>query len=450
MGGKTPGDESDKLATRSVLGAPGRPSTVRRAEGEAMIGHMAVGDHMVGAGGVQLDGNMAKAKILKFRSLQYSEYEGKPREWILNRVTFGDIALMVGKNASGKTRVLNIINGLASLLSGKAPTAYLSGHWRVEFEVGNSEYSYEVKFENHTVATEILKLDGKVYLKRATNGIGKIFHAGEAKQLKFQAPSSRLAAVLRRDSIQHPFLEPLFEWGSSVEHFAFGTELGKSFVAIFKDSSTGSENISDAGAAETLDPNQVVALFRRGEKKFGRDFASRILRDLKPLGYDCTEIGLEVLESTDIKSPFPPSCLFLQERDLPCHTRQIEMSMGMFRSLALAIRLNFAIMTGSPICILIDDIGEGLDFERSSSLIQMLIQKAEKTPFQLFMTTNDRFVMNGVPLKYWSIIHRMGGTVAIINEKNNKKVFDNFRFMGLNNFDFFAKELYLPARKEKK
>ena len=54
------------------------------------------------------------------------------------------------------------------------------------------------------------------------------------------------------------------------------------------------------------------------------------------------------------------------------------------------------------------------------------------------MSTNDRFVMNYVDLKYWQIIDRVGNTVKYYNIKNSLKTFEDFKFTGLNNFDFFA------------
>jgi hypothetical protein len=81
---------------------------------------------------------------------------------------------------------------------------------------------------------------------------------------------------------------------------------------------------------------------------------------------------------------------------------------------------------------------EGLDFARSDALIKTIISKAEKTQMQLLMASNDRFVMNGVPLKYWTVLDREGSIVHVYNESNSREVFESFKFTGLNNFDFLA------------
>ena len=58
------------------------------------------------------------------------------------------------------------------------------------------------------------------------------------------------------------------------------------------------------------------------------------------------------------------------------------------------------------------------------------------------MSTNDRFVMNSVDLKYWQVIDRVGSNVSYYNIKNSSQIFEDFKFTGLNNFDFFATDFF--------
>jgi len=110
----------------------------------------------------------------------------------------------------------------------------------------------------------------------------------------------------------------------------------------------------------------------------------------------------------------------------------------MFRALALVIHINVASFGKQRTLVLVDDIGEGLDFERSASLIDVLTRHAKETDLQIIMTTNDRFVMNRVPLEYWSLLRRTGATVHAYTERNCPKEFAEFKYMGLSNFDFFT------------
>ena len=115
----------------------------------------------------------------------------------------------------------------------------------------------------------------------------------------------------------------------------------------------------------------------------------------------------------------------------------------MFRALSLLVQLNFSLLSKTPSCILIDDIGEGLDYERSKSLIDLIIEKVKDSPIhQIIMTTNNKYVMNNVPLEYWSAISRIPKKSVFYNYQNSKEIFDDFEYTGLSNSDFLSENFY--------
>lgn len=67
------------------------------------------------------------------------------------------------------------------------------------------------------------------------------------------------------------------------------------------------------------------------------------------------------------------------------------------------------------------------------------------------MSTNDRFVMNSVPLEEWSVLRREGGKVTVHNYSNSRETFDDFKFTGLSNFSFLELDFLTPpeARADK-
>ena len=69
--------------------------------------------------------------------------------------------------------------------------------------------------------------------------------------------------------------------------------------------------------------------------------------------------------------------------------------------------------------------------------------KTFPTNFVVMNTTNDEFIMNGVPLEYWSVIERKPGSAKLHNMANSADKFKQFQFIGLNNFDFFTSEFVL-------
>ena len=137
------------------------------------------------------------------------------------------------------------------------------------------------------------------------------------------------------------------------------------------------------------------------------------------IGYEVADIGLMAPETV----PLPPNFsaanvigLYVLERPLRGRTEQFAMSQGMFRALATLIHLNFGIYSKRPRCVMIDDIGEGLDFDRSSGLISLIVSKCQDANLQVILTTNDRFVMNAVPIDYWTVLDRRGNTVMCLTK----------------------------------
>ena len=252
----------------------------------------------------------------------------------------------------------------------------------------------------------------------------------ENRKIQFQSPESELAAVARVDKIQHPFLEPLREWGEGVRHYLFGETMGRPVVTLL---------VNGGPQPDSKDINAVIGLFRKGVRDFPKVFPQAVVRDINAIGYDVTEV--DVMQPTDIQiqSPLPinPVILYVKERDLLCPTQQLHMSRGMFRAISIIIHVNYAVIASKPSCIVIDDIGEGLDFERSCKLIKLLRDHALHSTVQLILSTNGKFVMNAIPLTEWSLLQRKGNHVRVLNSKNSKELFDEFRFTGLSNFSFF-------------
>jgi AAA15 family ATPase/GTPase len=172
--------------------------------------------------------------------------------------------------------------------------------------------------------------------------------------------------------------------------------------------------------------NSGPGLYINGEREFGTIFKERIIDSMKEIGYELTNI------STD------NSMLYINEKNCDADISQYQMSQGMLRALSLIIQITYNALKNLPSTILIDDIGEGLDFERSASIIQLISRVASEGKCQLIMSTNDRYVMNNIPLKYWQVIQRTGGCCKAFNHNNSKEIFEKFAYTGLNNFDFLA------------
>lgn len=380
---------------------------------------------------------------MRLDSFAYSEYPDSDAAWCIEDCTFGNINLIVGMNASGKSRVVSVIKALAGLLTGRLKLLG-TGNWTAVFDGDTAPQEYRLEIENYEVRREEFIVHQQVMLKRGAKGTGQIWAEQLRQDIEFQTPVGEISAVNRRDSIQHPFFESLHQWASNQRFYSFGSTLGKDNYALFVKGGPGILEL------DLVDDKQVVALFREGSVQHEDVFKQSILADMKRIGYDLEDVGICLPDVIKVDGSLNGEIrgIYVRERGVKVPIQQFSISQGMFRALSLIIQLNFALKKGVPSCIIIDDIGEGLDFERSTSLIKLLVERAESSAVQLIMTTNDRFVMNAVPLKYWSVIVRRGQVVRLYNIRNSSKTFEEFESTGLNNFDFFSTNFFEEGLKE--
>jgi energy-coupling factor transporter ATP-binding protein EcfA2 len=380
---------------------------------------------------------------MMLRSIDFIQSENRPLEWRLEGLTLGQINLVVGRNASGKSKALDLVRELAAMVSGQAQPRAGSGSYVARFS--DPETVYELAIQDARVLRETLTIEGEKKLARGENGVGTIYFKKLGQFVEFQTPESELACAARRDSIQHPYLEDLHAWGRSALSYRFNSlELGKNYMIPVPDAlvKVGEASLPPILSENAQEPLQV--LYAYGVLKYKDEFRSSILRDMASLGYLLTDVGMNATSRAAKDAYY--YAMHVKEDGLDDPIDQFIMSDGMFRAFSILIQVTYATMSGKPSLVLIDDIGEGLDYERSCLLIKLLIDKAKTSGIQLVMATNDRFVMNNVPLEYWTVLAReraaSGTRVKVYNYETHKKVFDEFAYTGLNNFDFFATKFF--------
>lgn len=386
------------------------------------------------------------------QTMKFCRFRGEINEWSIegkivdgeSALSFENINLIVGKNASGKSKTIDAIRDIADLLSGdlKLSRLHYAGLGTAEYELifddNGDVLEYQIAFKNGKIIKENLRVKDQLRLDRSN---GQLWYEGTNGMLDFQTDDDVLA-VSKRDKKQHPFFETLFLWGKNLSHYRFGSELGRN--ALLKDI----QIIDEDDEVNFKDGNDVTKIFIKGQKRFTDSFTNQVIEDMNSIAYDISKIEVGPIRTY----PHFSYGLNVHEGDLADITEQREMSQGMFRALSLLIQLNYSLLSNLPSCILIDDIGEGLDYDRSKHLIDLIIHKVENSSVQVIMTTNDRFVMNKIPLKYWSVIQRTPKRSIFYNYKNSKEIFDEYEYTGLNNFDFLSSNFYLtgfePTTKE--
>jgi energy-coupling factor transporter ATP-binding protein EcfA2 len=369
---------------------------------------------------------------MRLNHIETSVRENTPRVWRAN-VDLGQTTLLVGRNATGKSMILTSIHSLSRMIAKK--TRFDDANFVARFTDGAGEFEYSVIVRDKLVLSESVTSDGNVVLKRGPDGKGRIKAvAANDDRLDFQIPNNELAVVAKRDLIQHPFLEPLHAWAASTRFYRFN-DFKRQFLVVRE---------AGPGEPDPSDYDQSIGLYDHGLKKLGEQFKSTIIDDLTRIGYPTEDVGIMPLEDVKLPPEFGVAALglYVKESDLGGPTRQLEMSDGMFRALALIIHAAYAELASVPSCIIVDDIGEGLDYERSTALIQLLMERASRKAIQLVMSTNDRFAMNAVPLDVWCGLRRTREGVETVTQKSHPDVFEQFKLTGLNNFDFFKTDFF--------
>jgi predicted ATPase len=378
---------------------------------------------------LQYDGSM------QLTSVRYSEFRGEDSEWNLDTVNFGQINLLVGRNASGKSRIISLIANLSRLLAGKFQQALGNADFDARFSDLSHTYHYALTCENFLVDREDFDKDNINLLHRGLGGLGDIYAEEEGKKIRFRISGEALAAVAKRDSLQHPFLEPLGDWGNAFRLFEFGKSLGHRNLAVAIK--------SDLDLTDETDTTQIVRTFHKGKTAtFADNFLATVKADMNTLGYPIVDVDIRKPANFFVLNQ--PATLgdlvgiSVKEKDLAGWTDQLCMSQGMFRALSIIVQVNYNLFAKTAATFLIDDIGEGLDYERSFSLVKLLREKALESKTQLIMSTNDRFIMNGVPLEDWCVLRRVGHNVKAYNYSNAEAAFERFKKTGLSNFDLLT------------
>ena len=370
------------------------------------------------------------------QSFTFRENAGQNIEWLIDDVSIGKINLVVGKNSSGKTRTLNALSDLVSMLRGKGTSA--SGPVCYELLYRNSEnlMRYELEYDLETIKMERLHVGDELVLERGEGGRGIIKYESTPGSifLEFEIPHDQLACYAKRDRLQHPFIEIIHGWAISLRRFDFSGDLGKTRYVL--KSSFDAKEMDWSETTNSLVPVITVA----GEEY--PQFREQVLKEMQQIGYNLEDFGIIHFSERFSNMSQDRFAVYTTETGLEKQVTQRDMSQGMFRAFSVLVQVNYYILSGNKGFVIIDDIGEGLDFTRAKQLVQVLIAKAEASGIQLIMSTNDSFIMNAVDIENWAVIMREGHKISLYNYENSKEIFEDFKFTGLNNFDFYASEFF--------
>ncbi|MFN0037281.1 MAG: ATP-binding protein [Saprospiraceae bacterium] len=345
---------------------------------------------------------------MKLKKITYRDFN-----WELQSLELGDANLLVGKNATGKSRTLQVIDHLLKLLNGQNNLNW-AAQWSLEF-LNHKEETVKYDFETKLVKgiiSEKIQLGDEVFLSRS-NGSASLVSQMNGKKEVMHPPADRLVLQARRDTKHYSFLEDIAEWAEHSYSFKFGNISPKQWARV-----------QDFGQLVTGE--DVTAFFRDLSNKSQKD----VIEGMQNIGFTISEIVPEQRADSTV--------LLVKEQALERAIPHYNLSQGMFRALSLIIFLEYLISRKKPMMALIDDLCEGLDYERARKLGKLVFEKCRGSNIQLVATSNDNFLMDVVDIECLNVLRRNGKAVTSINYSNHPELFDEFALTGFSNFDFFS------------
>lgn len=351
---------------------------------------------------------------MKLVKLSYTD-----TNWQLSNLELDDQNLIVAKNSTGKSRTLATIDLFIKMITQKR-TLNWGSRWEIKFindKGQNILFDFATKFREEGVVTaEKISINGQQVLFRHINTQSvtlRNFLTNENDVI--YPPDNKLTLHINRDIRKYPYLEEIVNWAEQSYGFKFGN--------ISPYAKLNEQEYDLLTAVE-----DIPTLFRSLKK----DSKAIVVQNINSIGYAVSDIS--------IQDKIIETILFVKEEGIEKPLPHYKLSQGMFRSLALIIYFEYLISRKKPALIIIDDLCEGLDFERAKKLSSLIFEKCIQSEIQLVVTSNDSFLMDMTDIKYWNILTRNGKIVTSLNNKNSKEIFRKFRLTGLSNFDFFSSD----------
>ncbi len=348
--------------------------------------------------------------------MRIKSFSFESKDWVLQKIDLQEVNLLVGTNGTGKSKTLSYLNTFKSFIS-SGDLSELDGIWEISWITDlNNILTYKLKISGDIFTTfvvnESLFLGSKTLLEREDDESCFIFSEIKKEYDVFNPPIDKLALLSRRDTKEYPYIESILNWAKNSYELAF--------------SSINAGN-------ETVFTESIYEHYPKLYSILSTEIQQNVINNFNSVGFKISDIEYKSIGNNN-------HFLALTEEGINTKIYQYELSQGMMRTLCLFIYLEYLISKNKIGTLLIDDLGEGLDYIRAKELGKIIFKRCKENNIQLVATSNDSFLMEVVNIDYWNVLTRNGKIVSALNKFNHPELFENFKFTGLSNFDFFSSD----------
>ena len=337
--------------------------------------------------------------IMILTEFSYRESSG----WQLEKLTLHHQNLIVGMNSVGKSRTLEALGNVIRFIKNDSELA--KKDFSCVLRLSNShqiEYAFELS--DGLIKSESLLIDGQSKIVRNAS-------TAEMYGESVNPPANKLLIQARRDTMRYPEIEEIILWA---EHTS---------LYVFSNITASLKSLSPYMlSTEPLIPEMYEQI---------KDQQNVLIEYIKELGYQIDKI--EVVENAS-----SGKWLLIYETGIEKPMEFYELSNGMFRVFSVLLYMIYSSTLKGARCLMIDDMGEGLDYQRSTKLGKIVFNYCKAKSTQLIVTSNDSFLLDTVDLDLWNILQRTGSVVTSLNSQTHQELFAKFARTGLSNYDILS------------
>jgi hypothetical protein len=227
-------------------------------------------------------------------------------------------------------------------------------------------------------------------------------------------PADKLTVQVRRDRNAYPEIEKLMAWADGL------------MVVSCSDINPFTIINEKSGYINPIPFSELVGSLDKEEKE-------SVIEDAKRMGYEISDMAL-IEANSEIK------LVAVRERDMQNGLLDFQLSIGMLRVLYILCFLEYIRHTDNYSMLLIDDLGEGLDYSRATHIGEKVFNACENGNLLLIASSNDSFLMDVVDISKWQIVRSKNSKLSVLNQTNQPELFEMFRMTGLSNFDLFSSD----------
>lgn len=338
---------------------------------------------------------------MKFKSITATD---KTSGWNVENIQFNPmLTLLVGASGVGKTRTLNLINGLCQIAQGNS---FNGTEWKVEFEQNGHDYVWEGEFEvkeemdntipnmagnQFSLVRELISDNGEVVVSRTKDSFA---YMGK-EMVKLDGTKSAVELLKGEDVIS-----PIYKGYSQCYSLNVANN-SINISPIVDVSRQKSLNIQSVKASISLPPLERFFLLRENKLK---EF-NVICQKFKDIFPNVEDIDFSLVKTfNNLLVPI----LRIKEKNVSVWIKQNGISSGMMRTLLQIITL---VLANDGDVIMIDEFENGLGVNCINELADLIMEP--EADIQVIMTSHHPYIINTIPVKNWKILTRNGCDVQV-------------------------------------